>query len=748
MSSIWRPRTWFAQAPQAASRICRKRMLNGKSMNDMKNSIMKAVVPAMAVLLLAGCSRKEMPAIDAAASDEGLTNPVSIRFDVGFEAVKTSVGQDGKCSWTAGDRVAVYCIGEGGTVKSAIATIPSDGPSASISVTIEDADTYYAVYPASVQAVPASDGTVSITIPSVQDGTFANASICAAVTSKEEHEFSFKHAVSLLKFTTSRTDVAGADMITKDGKAVGGTVVCSFSDSGISVGTGSETSVKAAFTGAGTYYLAVAPGVQTAAAALRLLPTDSATPIPAANVEPAAGLDFQRAKISNLGNVDSHIATDLYISADGTGNGLSQASPAPYSLLSTMAAAKDVFSNRLIAGTTFHILEGTCTATSVISMNPSEACPFTVKGEGAAVLSGGGTTNIFKLEGLAGITLDALTIKSGKAAQGGALYMNGGKLAANGCTFSGNTATSAGGVIYATSTSDVTFNNCSIVSNSCTGTSSSPSVAILWGNAFLKCNGCYFGSNTAANRAVINAQGTSVVFINGCAFNNNSNTAAGTYASVIHAGNAGVCINNSTFYQNNKKESNAPLNNCESITAAANMIITNSTFYEYFQANRSVIACTAAKKGVLFNDVILNNYSGSVLYFSSDNYSMTSYGHNIYRSITDYRTGSAKVGLPAATGDVSGISNTVLGDGKWDSTLHTYTWNGTLASGTLVKATPSEFETAVKAMTETVSNTVVGSGTKLGTAFWDWLASIAATNIDQLGTNRGSAWWPGAYQGE
>lgn len=714
----------------------------------MKNTIYRDIFAAIAVLSAFSCAKVEPAVQETSGAEAGLVNPVTLEFKVGFEAVKTSVGQDGKCSWTAGDRVAVYCLDEAGTVKSAVATVPSDGPTASFELTIEDADTYYAVYPASVQAAPASDGTLSVTIPSVQDGSFANASICAAVTSKEELSFAFKHAVSLLKFQTARTDIAGADMITVDGKSIGGTLVCSFNGSDISVGSGTETSVKAAFSGAGTYYLAVAPGVQTASAALRLLPTTEAEPIPAAKVAPSAGLDFQRAKILNLGDVDSHIATDRYISSDGTGDGLSQSSPAPYSQLSTMASATDVFNNRILAGTTFHILEGTCTASSVISLNPSEACPFTVKGEGAAILSGGSSTNLFKLQGLAQITLQDLTLKSGKAASGGALYMSGGKLTANGCTFSSNTATSAGGVIYATSTSDVTFNDCNIVSNSCTGTSSSPSVAILWGNAFIKCNGCYFGSNTAANRAVINAQGTSVVFINGCAFNNNSNTAAGTYASVIHAGNAGVCINNSTFYQNNKKESNAPLNNCESITAAANMIITNSTFYEYFQANRGVVAATAAKKGIIFNNVVLNNYSGTVFYFSSGNYALTSYGHNIYRSITDYRTGSAKVGIPAATGDVSGVSNTVLGSGKWDSALHTYTWNGTLASGTLVKATPSEFESAVMAMTETVSNTVVGSGTKLGTAFWNWLDSIEALDVDQLGNARGSQWWPGAYQGE
>lgn len=712
----------------------------------MKRTISLIALVAVSVVFLA-CNKEKQTTVSPEEGLVSLENPVELNFTASLDtSVKSTVDAEGKCSWEAGDGIKI-CWYDGTSMKSATATAASAGATTTFTATVEDAPVYYAVYPASVSVSLNDAGELTVTNPGSQDGTYANAAISAACTARENLSFAFKHIVSLLKFEIQRSDITGVDIVAKDGAKLSGDAVCTFEGTDITVGTATETSVSASINGAGTYYVAISAAAVTPAVAVRM--NKSGEVIPAVAVAPSAGLNLARATINNLGRIDNRVVTDYYISSDGSGNGLSQSTPAGLSLLTSLAA-NDIYSNYVIAGTTFHMLAGTHTFAAALDLNPVVECPFTIKGEGAAKLVASGNVNLLKTQGRASVTLKDLTVNSFKGWQGGALYMNGGKLVADNCSFGSNTgrgSSNGAGVIYATGTSDASFSGCQFLSNKCEVNGNAPSVAMLYGNAFLKFDGCYFGSNSAVNRAVINSQGTSVVFINGCAFNNNSNTAAGTYASAIHAGGSGVCVNNSTFYQNNGKADSKPLNNCECITAAANMIITNSTFYEYFQSERGVIACTAAKKGVLFNNVILGNYSGTVLYFTSGNYIMTSLGHNIYRSITDYRKGDAKIGLPAAIGDISGVAANVLGSGSWNAATHVYAWNGSLSSGTLVKASSSEFEPAVKAMTESQGNTVLGSG-KLGDKFWAWLTSINAVSVDQLGTPRGESWWPGAYQAE
>ncbi|MCQ2184562.1 MAG: fimbrillin family protein [Bacteroidales bacterium] len=707
----------------------------------MKKTILFAFILAAAV----SCAKEGTLPLQNAENDT-LLNPVTLTFSATVDDAKTTLGEGGAVSFENGDQVKILCLDSQGAVKSVTASVSVSQGAATISATLEDSDNYYAVYPASLTAILAQDGTLTVTDPVSQGGTFSSASLCAAKTGKAELTFNFKHIVSLLKFEVDRTDIASVDIIAKGGVNLTGNLVCTFSGDAVTVTGGSEPSINVTLSGAGTYYAAVSPTAEASALALRMNKTGEI--IPAVNVAPKSAIKFERATVKNLGRIDDRVVTDYYISTDGIGTGLSADSYAPVSLMRSLITGAELYYNWIVAGTTFRLKTGTTyVLQSAFNVKPTVPSPFTIVGIGGkAVFSGNKKCQLFNMEN-ADVTLQSLTLQDALSVNGGALYMNGVKLTVDDCMFQRDTASTCAGVLYATGNSDVDFSNCSIWNNGSKGPSNAPSCFMLWGNAFLKLNNCYISGNTASNRAAINAQGTSVVFINACAFNGNKNAAATTYASAIHAGGNGVCINNSTFYQNNGKSSNAPLTNCESITAAANMIIANTTFYEYFQANRGVICATAAKKGILFNNIILNNYSGCVFYFSSAGYKFTSCGYNIYRTITDYRTGDAKIGIPAATGDISGVAATVLSGASWDSTKHVYSWNGSLTSGSLVKASSAEFEEAVKSMGETVSNTVIGSGKKLGTEFWNWLVSIDATTTDQLGTSRGTTdWWPGSYQ--
>jgi len=678
------------------------------------------------IIFVPSCSKTDTDTVKSCESDLE-----TIEFTIDADDVKATVSS-GKCSWETGDQIKVIYLDNTNAQKNVTATVQTAGSSASIYATVGTADYYYAVYPASIEASLDASGKVTITVPETTDGTLKNAMICIAKTSRQDASFTFQHAVSLLSFEIERTDIVSADLVTKEGSKLSGAIECTFESGTLVTGAAESSTHTITVSGAGKYYVPVPEGVSTSAIAIRM---KTATDIiPAVNVVPSSTITFGRNALKHLGRIDNRVITDYHFTTSD------------FDTFKSMLA-NDLYHNYIVGGATIHFASGTYTFSSVIELAPVIATKYIIEGAGSeTIFSGNSTTSLFKVKANAELDIKDLTMKSAKSTgNGGALFAENGIIVALNCELSSNSA-NTGGAIYATGTSDVNFTNCKFFSNSSTAASNAPSVAMFWGNAFAKFNGCVFGSNTASNRAVINSQGTSLVFMNACAFNNNKNNAADTYASVIHAGGAGFAINNSTFYQNNGKADSKPWNNCECINAITNMVITNSTFYEYFQSNRGVIAATAAKKGILFNDIILNNYSGTVLYFSSANYTFTSKGHNVYRSITDYRTVDYKIGLPAVTGDVSGAAANVLSGASWDATNRVYKWNGTLSSGTLSKATPSEFETAVKSMTEVTNNSTAGSASQLGTTFWNWLVSISATTTDQLGTERGSQWWPGSYQ--
>jgi len=708
----------------------------------MKRMIFLSKLALASVVIVSACSKTETEKMNVPVS-----NLETIEFVISADDVKATINE-GKCLWEANDEIKVVYMDDTNTQKSVTAVVQTAGASASISASVDIVDYYYAVYPASISAVLDTEGNITIDIPDATDGTLKNAMICVAKTSREDASFTFQHAVSLLSFEINRDDVKSVDIVTKEDCKLSGNVQCSFTDGSFVTGSAERNTHTVSISGAGRFYAPIPEGVSVSAMALKMRTSDANESIPAVNVVPAVTLTFGRNALKNLGQIDNRVITDYYFSTDGSGDGKTSAAPASFAVFKSMLA-NDLYHNFIVDGATLHFLAGTYTFDSIVSLAPKCVTTIALEGDSSSstIFSGNSSNNFFSVNTDAVLSIKNLTLKSGKSAtNGGAMTLNGGKLIAENCEISSNTAAS-GGAIYATGLSDLYFKNCKFFSNTSTGTANAPSVIMLWGNAFAKFNSCVFGSNTASNRAVINSQQNSLVFLNACAFNNNKNSAASTYASAIHAAGAGFAINNSTFYQNNGKGTDSkPLTNCECINATANMVITNTTFYEYFQANRGVIAATAAKKGVLFNDIILNNYSGTVLYFSSANYTFTSKGHNIYRSITDYRTGDYKVGLPTATGDISGVAANILSGASWDSTNRVYTWNGSLTTGTLTMATPSEFETAVKSMTEVVNNSIVGTSTQLGTAFWNWLVSISATTNDQLGNERGLQWWPGSYQ--
>lgn len=151
---------------------------------------MRKIFIAVAALAICACTKE--------GADKQL-NYVTLSFDAAFETTKTAL--DGNnVVWCEGDQIAIFA----GTEK-VVATLPASGASVNFSVEVPQAETYYAVYPASEANTfdPAAE-TFHLNVPVVQKataGSFADkANLSVAKTDAESLHFSFKNVLSAVKF--------------------------------------------------------------------------------------------------------------------------------------------------------------------------------------------------------------------------------------------------------------------------------------------------------------------------------------------------------------------------------------------------------------------------------------------------------------------------------------------------------------------------------------------------------------------
>lgn len=112
--------------------------------------------------------------------------------------LETKTAWDGENhTWSDGDQVKIIWGTEGN------ANVTAEVVDGTVSATVGVADTYYAVYPATTDCVLTEEDQFSVTIPKMQDGTFASANIMAAKTTATEKTLAFKNLTHIFKFTLS-----------------------------------------------------------------------------------------------------------------------------------------------------------------------------------------------------------------------------------------------------------------------------------------------------------------------------------------------------------------------------------------------------------------------------------------------------------------------------------------------------------------------------------------------------------------
>ena len=255
-----------------------------------------------------------------------------------------------------------------------------------------------------------------------------------------------------------------------------------------------------------------------------------------------------------------------------------------------------------------------------------------------------------------------------------------------------------------------------------------------------KCMDSQFLDNEGKTRGIIQTNGKSAAFFNNCVFKGNKMTEA-AWGLILHGGNpSAACFNNCTVYGNTRDKFS---NQSVAFNNDGSIILANTTYIgedglasvrSTSANNTSVLVANSivVNKGATVGDAVVTNFV--------DAGNMKAPFH-AYNSILggSYTAPSTVFELNASVSDAKEAD---LAGGSFDGAKGVYTWNGPVEGFT--KMTAEGFETAVKSVNVNMGNTIIDG--ELGTAFYSWLSEIGAIGKDALGTARGAAWWPGAYQ--
>lgn len=341
-------------------------------------------------------------------------------------------------------------------------------------------------------------------------------------------------------------------------------------------------------------------------------------------------------------------------------------------------------------------------------------CDFTSntagKHGGALQNCGGEKTRLTVTRG----TFSSNKTTDGSGGGGGAITFRGDKPSItiiDGVVFSGNSAGCQGGAVRVNTVNDISIMN-----------------SVISGNKALDGAGLYVGeaasvkidkTQLSGNQSKTYAGGIYVgadadVFMNACSIFDNSNTTTtagarwGAAIFVHSVVKANICLNNSSIADHTTA---ATGNDTNIDMQGGNLVFANSTMIASTMAGMLRIHTTALS-GTFINSVIVNkngksiNYNGPTGKLTSK-YVLSGIKQNAYN--------------PTAGIDKDGLTYANLGSPVFDAADHIYKWNGTM-----------DVEYPSAPTTDVVSGLIKTANE----SFYNWLLSVAALDVDQLGNSR------------
>lgn len=494
--------------------------------------------------------------------------------------------------WAKDDQIKVY-FSNGEAVDF---TLVGDGGSASgefDGTAPVGATALYAVYPTDLYA-SVSETTVNVTIPDdSQDGVFGKGNIAVAKVNGDK--MSFKNVNAFVGFTVP----AGATKVVVSsvgGQNLAGTLAVDCSGENptagaLSSGSSSITVTFPVSTG-GTYYVAVAPGVElTKGLLLTWYNGEDVTGTYWLNkaVTTASGSIINMETVS----ADGH----YYVSVDGAGkkNGMNVDNAWSASQFWSKLhpggtdAAMDNAKLANINGATFHLAAGSYNwgTGAAISINESETISFTIKGESGTIFTGDddadgtGDHRILILDGNMSIVFEGITFTKGltkgssEARFGGGVLIKSGSHSFVDCTFTQNSAETSGknkgygGAIRFDSNGVLTLTRTAFSYNTATGDSGALSLSA----GTTEITDCSFSNNSAPSGGAIDCFGSSELSIGDSNFS--YNTASSSAGGAVAMEEDATCSITTTQFDHNSANTGGAI----SISGGGDLKIKRSYFY-------------------------------------------------------------------------------------------------------------------------------------------------------------------------
>ena len=374
---------------------------------------MKKIFRLMAALAATtvafSCVEEANPEVETTKKGTHYDGPMTT-LTFNLDELETKTTWDGEThAWEDGDQIKIVYSTEDDAF--ALATI-KDGQ---VTATVGDVETYYAVYPAKTVHSLTETGDFSVTIPKVQNGSFADANIMAAKTSKDDAMFAFKNLTHIFQFTLSEgCEYNCFRFVSNDANdgnniRLGGTAsLITFGEEDVTVGipaTGTGNTKYAVVNlsnntdKVGPYYLGIRAGSAMENGFGVLASKTGKEGNFTGGLITTNRIETTRSVITKLGAIDNYISDDWYITSTGTGSGKSWSDPAGIELLVKL------MQNQKSDGTTV-------TVPTEANSNIPFATTYIYRLIDARIHVAAGTYNIFEANGnknlnVAGLAYDA-----------------------------------------------------------------------------------------------------------------------------------------------------------------------------------------------------------------------------------------------------------------------------------------------------------------------------------------------------
>lgn len=277
-----------------------------------------------AALLFGACSKD-------ISADKSRSNLISETFEATLSAddsTRTAVdGTGANVTWNDGDKVYYYTSDEGDLRSFTITSdrISAGGKSATLTLEREIEDTYYnLLYTGNTEPVLTAKGNTNMVFDGVkdqQDGTFSNANVSIANASPGGKGITFRPLTSIVKFSTSRSDIKTVILTGGQEETVAGNIQTDPTSRDVNphiFGEGNKyVTATIAEPAAGTYYINIMPRdhlrddkEEHTWGLVLTLKDESGNYI--GHVYADKPINLENGEMINLGNIDSHINNMLY----------------------------------------------------------------------------------------------------------------------------------------------------------------------------------------------------------------------------------------------------------------------------------------------------------------------------------------------------------------------------------------------------------------------------------------------------